>query len=119
MKATIVTMPLNIESSATLRAGMSKSDKVYRVRCPICSQARQSNGACEHEWHDFTTQGGSGTAKVAHAMAAVAAFLVVGSHWYWQAEKRNNQKSKPLQQESQTRLILAQRDDDLLQTESL
>ena len=30
MKATIVTMPLNIESSATLRAGMSKSDKPSR-----------------------------------------------------------------------------------------
>ena len=30
MKATIVAMPLNIESSATLRAGMSKSDKPSR-----------------------------------------------------------------------------------------
>ena len=49
---------------------------------------------------------------------AVAAFLVAGSYWYWQAEKRDNQKSNSLQQESRTRLATAQRErDDLRDSE--
>ena len=68
------------------------------------------------------TQGGLRALRVVYGVTlagiAVAAFLVVGSYWYWQAEKRNDQKSKSLQQESQTRLATAQRErDDLRDSE--
>ncbi len=68
------------------------------------------------------SQGGLRALRVVYGVTlagiAVAAFLVVGSYWYWQAEKRNNQKSNSLQQESQTRLATAQRErDDLRDSE--
>lgn len=49
---------------------------------------------------------------------AVAAFLVAGSYWYWQAEKRNNQLSIKLQQDARIRLDTARRErDDLRDSE--
>lgn len=68
------------------------------------------------------TQGGLRALRVVYGVTlagiAVAAFLVVGSYWYWQAEKRNNQKSNSLQQESRSRLATAQRErDDLRDSE--
>ena len=49
---------------------------------------------------------------------AVAAFLIVGSYWYWQAEKRNDLTSVTAQRDARSRLDVAKRErDDLRDSE--
>jgi hypothetical protein len=52
------------------------------------------------------------TGLIAIAAVGVAFFLVAGSYWYWQAEKRNDVASSGSMQEARTRVAKARQERD-------